>query len=41
MYLFYNPTDTIKYDFYVKDRALHESNVASTTQITLSTNKTY
>jgi len=41
MYLFYNPTDTIKYDFYVKDRALNESNVASTNQIILSTNNTY
>jgi len=41
MYLFYNPSDTIKYDFYVKDRALNESNVASTNQIILSKNNIY
>jgi hypothetical protein len=41
LYLFYNPTDTIRYDFYIKDRALNESNVASTSDIVLSVNKTY
>jgi hypothetical protein len=41
LYLFYSPGDTIKYDFYVKDRALNESNVASTNQIILSANNTY
>jgi len=41
LYLFYSPEDTIKYDFYVKDRALNESNVASTNEIVLSADKTY
>jgi hypothetical protein len=41
IYQFYLPTDTIKYDFYVKDRALNESNVASTSEIVPSVNKTY
>jgi hypothetical protein len=41
LYLFYSPADTISYDFYLKDRALNSSNVASTTEIALSTNKTY
>jgi hypothetical protein len=43
LYLFYSPTDsdTIKYDFYLKDRALNESNVASTSEIVLSVNNVY
>ncbi len=41
MYLFYSPTDTISYDFYIKDRALNSSNVASTSEIEVSVNKTY
>jgi hypothetical protein len=41
LYLFYSPTDTIKYDFKIKDRALHESNVAFTSEIIISTNNTY
>jgi hypothetical protein len=41
LYLFYSPTDTIQYDFYMKDRALHESNVATTSEITISTNNVY
>jgi hypothetical protein len=41
LYLFYNPSDTIKYDFYIKDRALNESNVVSTNEIVLSVNKIY
>jgi hypothetical protein len=41
LYLFYTPTDTIKYDFYLKDRALHESNVASTSEIVIATNNVY
>jgi hypothetical protein len=41
LYLFYYPGDTIRYDFYIKDRALNESNVASTSEIVLSVNKTY
>jgi hypothetical protein len=41
LYLFYSPTDTIKYDFYIKDRALLKSNVASTNEIVISVNNTY
>ncbi|MGD0753695.1 MAG: hypothetical protein ABR927_01440 [Bacteroidales bacterium] len=41
LYLFYSPADTIRYDFYIKDRALNESNVASTSEIVLSANNTY
>jgi len=41
LYLFYTPSDTIKYDFYIKDRALNESNVASTSEIIISANNVY
>ena len=41
LYLSYLPTDTIKYDFHIMDRALHESNVASTSEIIISTNNVY
>jgi hypothetical protein len=41
LYSLYSPTDTIRYDFYIKDRALNESNVASTSEIVLSVNGTY
>ena len=41
LYLFYYPTDTIRYDFYIKDRALNESNVVSTSEIVLSINNIY
>jgi hypothetical protein len=41
LYLFYSPTDTIKYDFYLKDRAPHESNMASTSEIVISVNNVY
>jgi hypothetical protein len=41
LYLFYSPADTIRYDFYIKDRALNESNVVSTGEIVLSVNNTY
>jgi len=41
LYLFYEPTDTIKYDFYIKDRALNESNVASTSEVVISENDVY
>jgi len=41
MYLFYEPTDTIKYDFYIRDRAEHDSNVTSTSQIIISVNGVY
>ncbi len=41
LYLFYYPSDTISYDFYIKDRALNSSNVASTGEIVLSVNNLY
>lgn len=43
VYTFYEPKDSniIRYDFYIKDRALNESNVVSTTEIALSVNNTY
>jgi hypothetical protein len=43
LYLFYESRDSnvVRYDFYIKDRALNESNVASTSEISLSVNKTY
>jgi hypothetical protein len=41
LYLFYTPTDTIEYDFYIKDRAQNLSNVISTSDIVISQNKTY
>lgn len=42
-YLFYSPSDSaiIRYDFYVKDRALNESNTVSTSEISLSLNNLY
>jgi len=36
LYFFYELTDTIRYDFYIKDRAGNESNVASTCEIPFS-----
>ena len=41
LYLFYSPADTIRYDFYIKDRAQNESNIASTSEIVLSVNNIY
>ena len=43
VYTFYEPKDSniIRYDFYIKDRALNESNVVSTNEIVLSVNNTY
>lgn len=41
MYLFYSVEDTIKYNFFIKDRAGNISNTASTTEIILSVNDTY
>ena len=38
LYLFYTPGDTIKYDFYIKDREEHESNTESTSEIVISSN---
>jgi hypothetical protein len=41
LYTFASPGDTIKYDFYLTDRAFHDSNVASTNEIIISTNNIY
>jgi len=43
LYLFYSPddTDTVRYEFYIKDRADHVSNTASTGEIELSVNNIY
>lgn len=41
IYLFYSPTDTIRYDFYIKDRALNESNLDSTSEIIIANNNIY
>ena len=38
IYLFYNPFDTIKYDFYIQDRAMNVSNIATTCEIILRNN---
>jgi hypothetical protein len=38
LYLFYSDADTIKYEFFVKDRAQHESNKASTCEIVITQN---
>ncbi len=41
LYFFYNATDTIRYDFYLTDRALNESNTESTSEIIISENNIY
>jgi hypothetical protein len=43
LYLFYVPADndTIRYDFYIKDRAGNISNTAATSEIALSVNDLY
>lgn len=41
LYLFYEESDTIMYDFYIRDRALHESNTELTCEIPLYENGTY
>lgn len=38
LYLFYSPSDTIKYRFFVKDRAEHPSDTVSTCEIVLIKN---
>jgi hypothetical protein len=38
LYLFYTPTDTIRYRFFVKDRAQHSSDTVSTCEIALNRN---
>jgi hypothetical protein len=41
IYQSYSPGDTIKYDFYITDRALNISNVVSTNEIVVSKNNIY
>jgi hypothetical protein len=43
MYLFYEPenTDTLKYEFYIKDRLQHLSDTVTTAEIPLSVNGIY
>jgi hypothetical protein len=43
LYLFYSPTDTdtVRYDFFIKDRAGNLSNTESTSEISLSDNDIY
>jgi hypothetical protein len=41
VYLFWTSTDTIKYDFFIKDRADNISNIESTAEIILSVNNVY
>ena len=41
LYLFYSSGDTIRYDFFIKDRALNESNTVSTSEIVISVNDNY
>jgi hypothetical protein len=38
LYLFYNPLDTIKYDFFIRDRAYNDSNTDTTCDIALREN---
>ena len=38
LYLFFTPSDTLRYKFFVKDRALHSSDTASTCEIVLLRN---
>lgn len=41
LYQFYTIEDTIKYDFFITDRAFNKSNVVSTNQIIVAQNRTY
>jgi len=41
LYLSYTSADTIRYDFWIKDRAFNESNKASTSEIVISQNNIY
>lgn len=41
IYQSYSPTDTIKYEFYIKDRAGNISNLAETSEIIVAKNDTY
>lgn len=41
LYLFYSPADTLRYEFYLKDREYNDSNVEMTSEIILSVNNIY
>lgn len=41
LYPYYTQSDTIKYEFYIIDRATHESNTAQTNEIIVSENGNY
>jgi len=41
LYQDFSASDTIRYDFYIKDRAMNESNLSSTSEIVISTNNIY
>jgi hypothetical protein len=41
IYQSYAAGDTIKYDFYITDRALNESNMVSTNEIIIAKNSIY
>ena len=41
LYLFYAQSDTIRYDFFIVDRAANKSNTVSTSEIVLSVNAIY
>lgn len=41
LYQSFSETDTVSYEFYIRDRALNESNVASTSEIVVSVNDIY
>lgn len=41
IYFFYNTTDTLYYDFWIRDRSGHDSNTASTSVIVLGDNGIY
>ena len=41
LYLFYTNTDTIQYDFFIKDRGNNKSNISSTNEIVVSVNGVY
>jgi hypothetical protein len=41
LYQFYSQDDTIRYDFYIRDRMLNDSNVESTGEIIVSENNIY
>lgn len=41
LYPFYTRTDTVVYDFFIRDRALNDSNVATTSEVVISENGVY